>query len=171
MADLLPALTALRECLLGTIGDVRTVTPGDVTERAYPATVEHEAARVLTGPRFEVSVERFAPSGDGPWEHSPSRLHHLEIRVRTEWTTAHELLDDERARVRAEALDLLEACRAALMRGGNLLTTDAGDSTGIVSGCLHRCMGHQLEREDWQRRRISYVSRYTTQIQISQTPG
>ena len=171
MADLLPALTAIRECLLGTIGDVRAVTPGSIAERAYPSTTEHEAARALTGPRFEVSVDRFAPSPDGPWEHSPTRLHALELRVRTEWTTAHELLDDDRARARAEALSLLETCRAALMRAGNVLETAAGESTGIVSGCLHRCLGHQLEREDWQRRRLSYVSRYATQIQIDQTPG
>jgi hypothetical protein len=171
VADLLPALTAIRECLLGVIGDVRTVPDGALVERAYPSTIEHEAARALTGPRFEVSVDSFSPSPDGPWEHSPYRLHVLELSVRTEWTTAHELLDDERARVRAEALSLLETCRAALMRAGNIATTSGGDETGIVSGCLHRCLGHQLEREDWQHRRLSYVSRYTTQIRIEQTAG
>ena len=171
MADLLPAITAIRECLLGLVGSVRTVDEGDIAERAYPAATEHEAARALTGPRFEVSVEKMAPSPDGPWEHSPTRLHLLDIRIRTEWTTDHELLDDARARARAEALALLEKCRAALMRAGNLTSTSASEATGLVSGCLHRCAGHSLEREDWQRRRLSYVSRYATQIQIDQTAG
>lgn len=171
MADFAPMITAIRECLLGAIGTVRDVDTGDLVERAYPAAVEHEAARAITGPRFEVSVLSVVPSKDSPWEHSPIRLLAVEVQVRSEWTTPHEILDDARATARADALSLLEECRAALMRSGNLTTTAAAAATGLVSGCLHQCLGHRLEREDWQRRRLSYLSRYATILQIAQTAG
>lgn len=171
MADFAPAINAIRECCLGAVGSVRVVPPGDVAERAYPSTVEHEAARALTGPRFEVTIVRAEPSKDSPWEHSPVRLELYTVQIRTEFTTAHELIDAARASAQSEAWNLLNTCRAALMRGGNLLTTADSTATGIVSGCLHRFISHDLERADWQRRRLSYLSRYQTQIQFSQTPG
>jgi hypothetical protein len=171
VADFTPMLTAIRECLLGTIGSTRAVDAGDLREGAYPSTVEHEAARSVTGPRFEVSVLEMRPSSESPWEHSPTRLIAVEIQVRTEWSTEFELQDEERSALRASALSQLEECRAALMRAGNLTATSEPLPTGIVSGCLHRCLGHRLEREDWPRRRLSYLSRYATIVQIAQTAG
>jgi hypothetical protein len=171
MADLLPALNAIRQCLLGTVGSVRSVTVGDLAEGAYPSTTEHEAARAVTGPNFEVSITKLTPSAASPWEHMPTRIMDVEIQVRTEWTTGQELIDAERASARADALNLLEECRAALMRSPNLANDATPAATGIVSGALMRCLGHTLEREDWPRRRLSYLSRYTAAIVITQTPG
>ena len=171
MADLGPALTAIREVLLGTIGSVRVVTAGDLDEGAYPATTEHEAARAITGPNFEVSILSLTPSKETPWENSPIRLFDLEVQVRSEWATSHELIDSARASLRAEAFSLMEEARAALMRPGNLTTTSAAVATGLVSGCMHRSGGHRIEREDWPRRRFSILSRYNAVIQFSQTPG
>ncbi len=171
MADFANAVTAIRECLLGTIGSTRTVTAAALDEGAYPSTTEHEAARAVTGPNFEVSIVSMAPSKESPWENSPTRLLDCDVEVRCEWTTSNELIDSARASVRASALSTLETTRAALMRPGNLTTTAAAGATGIVSGCLHRHAGHRLEREDWRRRRLSYVSRYSTVISISQTAG
>lgn len=171
MADFLPAITAIRECLLGTVGTVRVVTPGDVTEGAYPSTTEHEAARAITGPHFEVSITKVGPNPASPWTHSPQLIQDVEVQVRTVATTGHELLDDARAATRADMLNLLEDCRAALMRSPNVASTAAAVDTGIVSGALRLWHGHTLEREDWARRRISYLSRYTATIKITQTPG
>lgn len=171
MADFSPMLTAIREVCRGALGSVRVVQSNALRERAYPSTTEHEAARVIVGPRFEVSVSKADVSKESPWENSPIRLLDVEVRVRTEWSTKHELLDDERSAVRASALALLEDMRAALMRPGNLATTASGQSSGLVSGCLHRHSGHSLEREDWQRRRLSYVSTYSTVMRIAQNAG
>ena len=171
MADYGPALTAIRECLLGTVGSVRVVTPGDITEGAYPSTTEHEAARAVTGPHFEVSITKIGDAQESPWEHSPQRIRDIEVLVRTEMRTEMELIDDERAATRTAMLNLLEDCRSALMRSPNVAVTSAAVSTGIVSGAMMRCLGHALEREDWPRRRISYLSRYAAKITITQTPG
>jgi hypothetical protein len=171
MADFLPALNAIRQCLLGTVGSLRVVTAGDLAEGAYPSTTEHEAARAVTGPNFEVSITKLTPSAASPWEHMPTRIMDVEIQVRTEWTTGQELIDSERAATRADALILLEECRAALMRSPNLASDATPAATGIVSGALMRCLGHTLEREDWPRRRLSYLSRYAAAIVITQTPG
>lgn len=171
MADFVPTITAIREVLLGTIGAVRVVAPGQATEGAYEQTPEHEAARALLGPTFEVDIESSGRAKDHPGEHSNVALLDLVVRVRTVWGTDHELLDAERASARAQALGLLEDCRAALMRAGNLTTTSAAVPTGLVSGCLHRLLDHRLERSDWRGRRLSYVSRYATVLQLSQTAG
>jgi hypothetical protein len=167
----LPAITAIRECCLGAIGSVRTVAPGTVAAGAYPSTVEHEAARALALPRFEVTIERVSGSPDSPWTNSPQILEAVTVKIRSEWSTPHELLHEERDALRAEALDMLKDTKAALMRSPNILTTSAAAPTGIVSGCMHRFVDHAIEREDWPRRRFSYVSRYQTQILIDQTPG
>lgn len=171
MADFTPAITAIREALLGVVGTVRAMEEGDLIEGAYEHTPEHEAARALRGPTFEVDVTSVNRAKDHPGEHSNTALLDLTVQVRTVWSTEHELLDDERARARADALGLLEKSRAALMRAGNLTTTSADEATGLVSGCLHRLLEHRLERADWRGRRLSYVSRYTTVLQATQTAG
>lgn len=171
MADFLPAITAIRECLLGTVGSTRVVTVGDLAEGAYPSTTEHEAARSIVKPHFEVSITKLGDAPESPWEHMPQRIRDLEIQIRTEFATEQELIDAERAATRATALGLLEECRAALMRSPNLAATAASAATGIVSGAFLRCLGHTLEREDWPRRRLSYLSRYTAKIAITQTAG
>lgn len=171
MADFAPTITAIREALLGVVGTVRAVDEGDLVEGAYEHTPEHEAARALRGPSFEVEITSAARAKDHPGEHSNAALLDLTVQIRTVWGTEHELLDDERARARAEALGLLEKSRAALMRAGNLTETSADEATGLVSGCLHRLLEHRLERADWRGRRLSYVSRYTTVLQATQAAG
>lgn len=171
MADFGPAIEAIRQVCLGTVGSVRSVGASDLVEGAYPSTPEHEAARAVLGPSFEVSILSCSPSKESPWEHSPYRLLDLDVQIRTEWTTAHQLIDSERSTTRSEALAQLEEVRAALMRSGNLTSNLAAEATGLVSGCLHRCAGHRLEREDWPGRRFSYLSRFSTVIRISQTAG
>lgn len=171
MADFTPAITAIREVCLGVSGSVRSMEAGDLTEGAYEHTSEHEAARGLRGPTFEVDVSDTQRHKESPSEHSDVSLLDVTVQVRTVWTTGHELVDDDRALARAEALSTLEKLRAALMRAGNLEETSAGTATSIVSGCLHRHLGHRLERADWRGRRLSYVSRFATVMQFSQTAG
>ena len=171
MTDVAPMLKAIRDVCLGVSGSVRTVQSGALRERAYPSTVEHEAARVLVGARFEPTVSKIIVSKSSPWENSPVRLLDIEVRIRTEWTTAHELIDAQRLAARARAISLLEDMRAALMRPGNLTTSSDGSATGIVSGCMHTHDGHTLEREDWTKRRLSYVSTYTSVLLAIQQAG
>lgn len=171
MADFAAAITAIREACLGAIGSVRTVDADALAEGAYPHTAEHEAARALTGPSFEVEITDVVKHKDSPSEHSNVVLLDVTVQLRTEWGTDQELLDEERADARSAALSLLESARAALMRAGNLTSTSDSSATGIVSGCLHRFLGHRLELADWRGRRLAYLSRFATVIQFSQTAG
>ena len=171
MADFAPAITAIRECCLGQVGATRSMDTDDLVEGAYEHTPEHEAARALRGPAFEVEIADVQRHPESPSEHSDVALLGLTVQIRTIWLTESEILEDSRAALRAEALSTLEKLRASLMRAGNISTTSAGDETGIVSGCLHRHLGHRLERADWRGRRLAYVSRFTTVLMASQTAG
>lgn len=171
MPNFAPVVTAVRECISGVIGAVRTMSGVDIAEGGYSTTTDTAANRALARPRWEVSVVRASVHKQSPWEHYPKRLIELELEVRTEWTTQHELLDDERANLRIAILDVLERMRAALMRADNLSLTSASVSTGIVSGCLHECLGHELESEDWPKRLVVWTSRYRTVVVVDQTPG
>lgn len=171
MADFTPAITAIRECCLGHVGATRAMAAGDLVEGAYEHTPEHEAARALRGPSFEVEITDTQRHAESPSEHSDVVLLGVTVQIRAIWLTESEIVEDSRATLRAEALSTLEKLRAALMRAGNLTETSDGDETGIVSGCLHRHLGHRLERADWRGRRLVYVSRFTTVLKASQTAG
>lgn len=145
-------LTAVEECLLGTIGSVRTVASGTFARRAYEGLDLTLAARAMETPRFEVELRSIERTGAiGPRSASVS-VEEVEVLCRFVFSTDHELQDAERTSKRAEAAEKILTARRALEWPGNLTQTAAAAPTGLVSGCLTADTGATVKREDWKRR-------------------
>lgn len=146
-------LTAAEEVLRGAIGEVRCLEPNTIDRGAY-AGVSDEQLRgaVVVQTRFEVEALSLARSkAIGP-VNADRAIHELELRVRWAFSTESELIGDERRRVRADCLDLIERCRRALTWPGNLAATSAGAPTDLVGHALEARGAARVTREDWRAR-------------------
>lgn len=163
------ALTAIEECLDGTLGSVRTTTSDDLSRDAYAAADDFTLAqRAMSGRRFEVEVVgQRRTTAVGPPTADRAVLA-LDILIVLVVPTASEVEGDLRAAVRALAENIYMRAQQALMWPGNLVTTVAGASTGIVSGCLSKCGPARVTREDWKARIYRLEAPATALVLVSQ---
>lgn len=146
-------LLAIEECLLGTIGTVRTMDAGDVLRDMYPGIDDLTLAeRVRTNARFEARFVGHRRTGHVAPVNAETRTVQVEIVIDAGITTEAEVQADKRLEARQTMLELLEAACRALTWPGNLAATSAAVATGAVSGCLLRCGPSKVTREDWKAR-------------------
>lgn len=152
-----PALTAIRKCIEGTLGAVRTVTAGDLTSGLQDAASDeklHGRARIAT--RYDVKYDYHSVTDAILSDVSDVKIIEVGFLIQLFFTTEHELDEDQRVATRAGALDLMEQVRAALSWSGNLLNDGESPAvaTNLVSAKLSTEKGSRARvvREDWDKR-------------------
>lgn len=169
-ADFAPLVTRIYEVAAG-LGATRVVTTAN-RPRAYDAGPAQEAARSIVGPGVEVIFENDVQAARSVSEKSRVKFIDLGLVIRIEWPVPFELLDMQRALMKAACWSFKEELRAALQWSGNVAAIDtettrpdgvvlpAGTPTYVRGGCLDRYGGTTLEREDFPKRRYSIRSRF-----------
>lgn len=135
-------LTRLREVLEDGYGSLRTIAAatygGNLPE---DFTGQGDSVRSLGQPQVECLITKITRSPSSPILKSNVALYELDVRVRIVRRMSADLAVSETARdaVKAAASTDADVITQALSWPGNLTTTQAGASTGVVSGMLsHR---------------------------------
>lgn len=157
---------ALRECVLGAIGTVRTVA-ADAFKLGAPDRVDDPsmAHRAREKKRVEIEIGR------------PKRLplasvlcnrgiFEAQVVVRVVHASDHQILDEDRHKLQAEQMDDHDLLFDALTYPGNLATTSDSVATGLISGCLFPADGGEVNRQ-WRERFLRSTRIYTARLERS----
>jgi hypothetical protein len=129
--------TCLEEVLTGAAAVVRPFTPGELSpDIANGASDYTRLVRSDVTPLFEVSLS-YSPAADQVTQPSDTWIEKLDLTISTIYTLEAEvLLAEEYRAVKSDSASLGHRIRTSLAWGGNMTTTQTGESTGILSGML-----------------------------------
>lgn len=157
--------TAIDELLKGTIGKVRTVTPGTFTSGYQPW-----HGQILVEPRYDIKVGEMTQHAASPVSGLASfRIEKVTVEINFLHHLKSPVVETERDAVRETVALHADTAMQALHFAGNLRATAAGALTGIASGLLDD-LSWSIITEDWDASpaRVSSRIRGTAAVRISQ---